>query len=78
MDQVRGLVLAVSKLVITTGLFVVLVFVSESRGISASLCSLMAAIAAFCSARAAAGDAVGARGDDGEDDEEATGSAQRR
>lgn len=49
-EQVRGLVLAVSKLVITTVLFVLLVFLSENRSIATGMCGVLLATAAACSA----------------------------
>lgn len=51
-QQVRGLVLAMTKLVITTVLFVLLVFLSENRSVATGMCSALLATAAACSARA--------------------------
>lgn len=53
--QVRGLVLAASKLFITTVLFVLLVFLSENRSVATGMCGALLATAAVCSARSASG-----------------------
>lgn len=71
LTQVRGLVLAGSKLVTTTALFVLLVFLSEDRSIATGLCGALLTAAAVCSARSARehGDGGGDNGafaDDGQ------------
>lgn len=48
----RGLVLAASKLLPTTALFVLLVFFSENKGLATGTCGALLTIAAACSARA--------------------------
>lgn len=47
--------LAASKLFITTVLFVLLVFLSESRSVATEMCGALLATAAACSARSASG-----------------------
>lgn len=54
-EQVRGLVLALSKLIITTVLFVLLVFLSENRRVATGMCGTLLAIASTCSARVVGG-----------------------
>ena len=51
--QVRGLVLTVSKLFITTTLFVFLMYMSESRSAATGMCGALLSIAGICSAQAA-------------------------
>lgn len=53
--QVRGLVLAASKLFITTVLFVLLVFLSEIRFVATGMCGALLGAAAACSARSVSG-----------------------
>lgn len=47
--------LAVSKLAITTALFVLLVFLSENRSVATGMCGVLLATATACSARVASG-----------------------
>lgn len=72
--QVRGLILAASKLVVTTALFVLLVYLSESRELATGMCGTLLATAAVCSALVASG----TDGQAGEEDEEAAALAQSR
>eukprot|EP00904_Undaria_pinnatifida_P013054 jgi/Undpi1/887/HiC_scaffold_10.g04351.m1 len=52
-QEVRGLVLTVSKLFITTTLFVFLMYMSESRSAATGMCGALLSIAGICSAQAA-------------------------
>eukprot|EP00752_Nemacystus_decipiens_P001495 g1469.t1 len=54
-QEVRGLVLAASKLLVTTVLFVLLVFLSESRSVATGMCGALLATAAASSACSASG-----------------------
>lgn len=85
-QEARGLVVALSKLVITTCLFGLLVFCSESRGIATGMCGALLTTAAVCCRRAAAGSSAdtlaggGNRATDGDsdDDEFSTLTAQQK
>ncbi|CAM9091697.1 unnamed protein product [Hapterophycus canaliculatus] len=52
-QEVRGLVLAASKLVLTTVLFVLLVLLSENKSLVTGMCGALLTTAAGCSARVA-------------------------
>lgn len=71
--QVRGLVLSSSKLVITTALFVMLVFVSENRSLATGMCGVFLTVAAVCTLQASSS----GKGD-GHGDEESVELAQNR
>ena len=60
----RGLILTVSKLVITTTLFVFLMFLSESRSVATGMCGALLSMAAVCSAQAASGGGGAAAAED--------------
>ena len=71
-NQVRGLVLGTSKLIITTALFVLLLYFSEVRSLATGVCGVLLTAAAVLTLRASS-----SAGDDG-DDEESAALAQRR
>ncbi|CBN76799.1 conserved unknown protein [Ectocarpus siliculosus] len=82
-QEVRGLVLAGSKLVTTTALFVLLVFLSENRSIATGMCGALLTAAAVCSARSArehgdGGGDDGAFADDGQALSGGKGGGQKR
>lgn len=79
--------LALTKLVITTVLFVLLVFLSENRSVATGMCGALLATAAACSARTVGGGARpadeqsssgGGSGGQQDDDEEGAELVERR
>ncbi|CAM9104480.1 unnamed protein product [Scytosiphon promiscuus] len=78
-QEVRGLVLTVSKLILTTVLFVLLVFLSENKPLATGMCGALLTTAAVCSARVASdggssdsgqsSNGGGGQKDDGEDEQ---------
>ncbi|CAN0407548.1 unnamed protein product [Ascophyllum nodosum] len=71
-QEVRGLVLGTSKLIITTALFVLLLYFSEVRSLATGVCGVLLTAAAVLTLRASS-----SAGDDGGDEESAA-LAQRR